>query len=240
MRRPSLNTGAIYGSPKIDLGGCVLYLPLWRAELSGSPFQSSGVYGVPTHTCTVTEATWGTYGRTFDGTDDEIVVPASSVLTLPNGFTVVANIKFTDVTVARYFFGIGYGVSAADDTGDMRLTAAGRIETYYNRTAGAYVGRTGTTVLNNTGFYNIVTVHTPNAFPLLYINSVAEGATTGTTGTMASATNWKVNVGWSSYVAPSRGTPMAGITGDIFIYNRVLALSEIKTTYDATKWRYKS
>ena len=240
MYRPIHQTGGNFGSPKLGLGGCVLYVPLWRQELTGSPFQSSGVYGVPTSTCTVTGATWGKYGRTFDGTDDEITIPASTTLTLPNGFTVVANVKFTDVTTGRYFFGIGYGVSGADDTGDLRITAAGKIEAYWNRTAGAYVGQTGIIVLNNTDFYNIVVVYQPNAFPLLYINFNSDGSNVGTTGTYASATNWKVNIGASSYAGGSKGTPMQGITGEIFLYNRVVSSVEVKQIYDATKWRYVS
>ncbi len=80
MTRPFMRTGGNLGSPKFNLAGCVLYAPLWRPELAGSPFQSSGVYGIPTHTCTVTGALWTPQGRTFDGLNDIINCGSATVI----------------------------------------------------------------------------------------------------------------------------------------------------------------
>src|SRR3990167_5915362 len=52
----------------------VLYLPLWKKD--GSSFMSDDAYG---HLATVTGATWGSQGRTFDGVDD--LIEANTVTT---------------------------------------------------------------------------------------------------------------------------------------------------------------
>src|SRR3972149_6505876 len=57
---------------------CVLYLPLY--ELDGASFASRDAYG---HLCTVTGATWGLQGRTFNGTSDWINCGTSSILVPP-------------------------------------------------------------------------------------------------------------------------------------------------------------
>lgn len=50
-----------------------LYLPLWHPELNGSSFISRDHYG---HLVTVSGATWGATGRTFDATNDYITLTA--------------------------------------------------------------------------------------------------------------------------------------------------------------------
>jgi len=73
LRPPFLSCG----TPKIDLGGCVLYLPLWRPDMAGSPIISKDKYA---HSCTVSGALWTPQGRYFDGDNDKITIPDSAVL----------------------------------------------------------------------------------------------------------------------------------------------------------------
>ncbi|MDO8687497.1 MAG: hypothetical protein Q7K41_02790, partial [Dehalococcoidales bacterium] len=61
----------------------VLYLPLYEPD--SSSLMSKDAYG---HLAAVTGATWGTLGRTFDGSDDQIDCGnASSLVTAFGGDT---------------------------------------------------------------------------------------------------------------------------------------------------------
>jgi len=56
-----------------------LYLPLWytHPNMAGTTLTS---YDLNHHSCTVTGATWGSQGRTFDGSDDDISCGQPAVL----------------------------------------------------------------------------------------------------------------------------------------------------------------
>ena len=66
---------------------CALYLPFWSPNLSGSVFNSIDPYG---HLCTVSGATWGNSGYSFDGTNDKITAPHNAALNWGDGDGAIA------------------------------------------------------------------------------------------------------------------------------------------------------
>jgi hypothetical protein len=85
-----------WGRPKIDTSGLVFHAPLWHPKLwvaSGSTFQSLDKYS---HTCTVSGATYGKYGYTFDGANDYISVPVNSAFEFTTACTFLAWVKIKD------------------------------------------------------------------------------------------------------------------------------------------------
>ena len=73
---------------------CVLYLPLGKRD--GASFISDDAYG---RLATVTGATWGIQGRTFDGIDDLISIPDHASLDTTGSFSVGFWFKLDTVAV---------------------------------------------------------------------------------------------------------------------------------------------
>ncbi len=93
--------GGLYAPPRrrFSINGLVGYFPLWHPELNTSPFISKDLNA---HSCTVSGATWGATGRTFDGVDDRISVAASPAFVITGG-TVVVWVKQTySTTIGRW------------------------------------------------------------------------------------------------------------------------------------------
>ncbi len=224
LARPYLRTGI----PKVDLSGCVLYVPLWRPDLAGSPFQSKDSIG---HTCTVTGATWTPLGRQFVGTNpDYISVAHHASLSFTSGdFTIVMCVKPTNFTgnPALFCKGVhltdGYlwyvdtngrvhflteQVGAAQDTYSTQLTAA-----IWSHTA---ISRSGT-----------------SAIP--YINGASAVNVAGThTNPVTSTRNPKIGT-----LDDGATQPFTGIIGEVRVYARALNAVEAMQDYQVSKWRYK-
>ncbi len=205
-----------------------LYLPL--VELDGSAIRSRDACG---HPSTVIGAFWSPRGRGFDGTDDRISIPASSRLTLTNGFTIIIWFRTNDVVNYQVVIGIGVG-GGTPNTGDLRVDG-NVLACYWNR-PGAYSGRVGTTALSATAWYQAACVFCPDVSPLLYLNGMPEGTASGTPGALGGS-GWQVQLGQTLYGDTAKN--FDGIVGNILIYGRALTPIEIQNNYLATKWRYQ-
>ena len=212
LYRPAVNNG--YWAEDIITDGLVLYVPLWL--YSGAKFPSVDAYK---HTCTVTGATWGLQGRTFDG--------ATTVITVPT------NAAFGGTTLS---FG-GWVKPTSTFLSNYRKiieSSDGLFALYTDITTGKFTGvpnpgLSTTTAVADQWYYVMLTVVGSSA--KLYVNGALE-----TTGVASLADSSR------SVVIGRRGASAIqywlGTIGGLFIYNRGLALAEYQHNRNVTRWRY--
>ncbi len=205
----------------------VLYLPLWHSNLEPSPFTSRDSYG---HTCTVTGATWGSTGRTFDG-NDVISVAHNAVFNITTALTIEAWIKLTDVLAYRYIAskdttGSGYNVPFDFRVDITTGTLFGRI----GDGAAALNSINGGTNLNDALYHHVVFEYDTS---YLYLFKDGASDATPVSKTITPTTNSiDISIGYW------QGLWMIGAIGEIRIYNRALTAQEIKESYSANLWRF--
>ncbi len=205
----------------------VLYLPLWKKDcLSGGIISSDDAYG---HLCTVTGATWGIQGRTFDGSDDRINVPDAASLDVlqitiriwikPDGHQDI-NDRLIDKG-----YGDAYVFTAmADDTIGFQTKVAGVQQDKIS---------TGIFTINE---WNCVGVSTNGITGFFYINGVNAGDFTyvnpGSIGVSA------FSLGVIGRL-DGAGNNYKGIVGEVLINGRGQSIVECQNFELATKWRYR-
>ena len=202
--------------------GCELYLPLWSPGLNGSPIRS---VDLNRHTCTVVGATYGSQGRTFDGTDDTITIPDAPSLYLESALTIGCWVKKTG---AGELFLINKDDSGANREFNSSFNVAEKL--YWEVYGGTAVGQLADTVLSlDTWYHAFFTWDGSNMRP--YVNGVID-ATPKAKVTALDDTAAQVEIG-----TRAGGGFMAGSFGEVWIYNRVLSAAEILYIYSRTKWR---
>ena len=225
---PSYYPGVSNGYPPDDivLNGLVLNVPLW--QFRGSKFKSIDPYH---HTCTVTGATWGLQGRTFDGIDDYITIPDAPSLYLNKNFTIIWQGKKTAA-------GNQAVVTKDTPTGNQREWGA-----WFNGALKAYfeIGGDGTTLTSadtsNTAlsldvFYQLTYMGDGTNLSL-FVNGVLDNTPSALPASVFDSTS-------PIYIGTRAGGELfIGTTGEVLIYNRALSLAEIQQIYLATKWRYQ-
>lgn len=216
-----------WGASKLDLGGCVLYLPLWRpsSDMTGSTIYSYDPYR---HSCTVTDATWSSTGRTFDGANDIINCGDGTSLDITTAITVEAWSNQSDSTGSRFVVGRDDGTNRSYwlviGTGQasfiLRVGDVSKIETG------------GTTMATGT-WYHITGTYVSGA-QSVYVNGVIDSTPLATTGSIDND-----NVSLTIGMRPTaEDQDYAGTIGEVRIYNRALGAGEVLHNYQATKWRY--
>jgi hypothetical protein len=204
----------------------VLDLPLYKKD--GDSFSSDDAYG---HLCTVSGATWGSTGRTFNGTTDFITTGKTiQQLGITDKVTVIVWAKKTAPATNDHLFSCAnaagsdmfdlvvvnskYNLVGAAGVGSISIASSGDIDTNWNMWAGTYGG---------------------NNDAVLYINAVSVGTDTSCTGNIGNSGTVMIGVS-GDYV----GTQLnwGGLIGDVLTYNRALSPSEIMNFYLNTKWRY--
>ncbi len=188
--------------------GLVYFAPLWHPGLAGATFLTRDRYG---RLCTVTGATWGSTGRTFDGTADVIDFTALTY----TAWSAIAWVYPTRITAEPgivvlgtqgMVLSLGKVGLVQDGTGVQQSVNALTLSTWVY----AAITRTGTT-------YNV------------YINGVLSTAAWNNAG-------WG-NMG--NHIGVSyAGAYLKGTVGEVLVYNRALSATEILNNYLATKWRY--
>ncbi len=191
------------------------------AKHDGATFMSDDAYG---HLCTVTGATWGSQGRTFDGINDIINAGRDGLL---------SNIQ-SPVSFEAWVYSNAYETSYM-----MALTKVGCLELRLNGVTGKpeFVVNDLGTALYPTALVNSTWNHLVGTYNLVNIGiSVNGGAPTSAAFSTAVSENSTANV-----IIGGRPTTYmwVGIIGEVRIYNRVLTQSEIQYNYQATKWRYR-
>lgn len=206
----------------------VLYLPLWypHGDMTGSTIYS---YDKNRHVGTVTEATWGYQGRTFDGSNDELSIAAHASyndLALTSNLTVMAWVKPTALSISTILS--TYIVS----TGFTLVTLnTGAISAYFDgiarNSAGVYLAN-GTWA--QIGF---TYKGASDKKVYFYVNGVYKEVSTAIAAFTANAQ--------AATISDTRGgfSRLNGTVGEVLLYNRILSDGEIMRIYQQTKWRYK-
>jgi len=211
----------------------VLYLPLY--ELDGASFMSRDAYG---HLCTVTGATWGIQGRSFDGVDDYIEIPDAASLNFGTGdFSLETWIYPHSVTEYKLLLGkwvdwtiggvaAGYALYTSNDAAFIFI-ADGAAQRYGYSAAG--------TIIINT-WQHIVAGRVSGA-PFIHINGVNMSLSLGGAGNFAANIDNAIalRLGWE-FTSTRR---FDGVMGEVCVYNRVLTPLEIQRNSPVTKWRYQ-
>lgn len=208
----------------------VLYLPLY--ELDGVSFMSKDGYG---HRSTVTGATWGSQGRTFDGTDDAITIPDNNVLDMAGAFSV-------GLWFNHYAAESGTAVTPLVIKGSGFGAQSNYYLTVYQDTRGYFDVYTGTVrkslELNPTGggalaigtWYLLFGVY-DGINQIAYLNgAVNRTINIGSVALDADASNLCFGKDVSYF-----GTVT---TGEAWLYNRALTPLEVQQIYLSTRWRY--
>jgi len=194
----------------------VLYLPLYK--LDGASFMSKDAYG---HQATVTSALWTPQGRSFDGIDNTITIPAHASLA-PTALTVICWIKTSTKTMS---FWSGYSAGGANGLG-ISIDGNGFVEVSIPFVALIVQGAVDVT----TGVWvHCAVTKDASGNYALYIDGVADG-----TGSQVTAPLW------ADWVLGKAELPyFNGTMGESLGWNRALSLAEILHNYQATKWRFR-
>lgn len=204
---------------------CILYLPLWKRD--NSSFISDDRYGRP---CTVTGATWGIQGRTFDGSDDIIDLGEVTEAEFTTGdFTLLAWIKMTTLATRAIISNGGWNAYGFHfyivDDGTIRLETASAGSTSNKDSA------TGQIAANQ--WYMVGATRTGTS-GYIYKNGIDVSVSGSCEATIAAST--------ANLMVARRGgfgeQFFSGIIGEVLIYNRLLNAIEVKNYTEATKWRF--
>lgn len=217
--------------------GLVLYLPLWSSYLSGAAFDSIDPYH---HLCTVTGATYGSTGRTFDGTDDNILISDVSAFTSDTSGTIIC---------WAYGYQAGYNTlvsfSDKDTTGQNEFQAAfhsgGTIKLICNKGGVAQYELTSGSGLGSTTFYHFAFVSNGTAISM-YIDGVSQTVNVTSGSNNGDWVGDMSNVDNLSFGRLYRPTPVSfhqGTQGGALYYNRALTAGEISGNYNQTRGRYQ-
>lgn len=205
------------------INGLVLYLPLWHPELNGSTIVSKDLNA---HSCTVTGATWGTLGRTFNGSSHFIDCGKAASLDITGDITILCWVNRNDV-----------------EAGMFPVCKAGGSTTYQyalyiatGRTLFFAYGNnqwlTASTILVTASAWQMIGISLTAASGFYFINATTEVSG----GATPVSQDKKLSIG-------RRGETddlyFGGLIGEVLIYNRALTPYEIKSIYLATKWRYQ-
>jgi len=210
----------------------VLYLPLWKRD--GTSIQSDDAYG---HTCTVTDATWGVQGRTFNATSSYIEVTHHTAQILTTGGSIEAWIKPNTVGEGSAGTVVQKTTTATGRDGyQLQCIATNRMRFIIDGTGTVIYSATSSVVFGDGNYYHVGVSWDDTGLATFYIN----GTVSGTPG--ISADPALITATDNLFVGNNRTEAektFDGIIGEVRIYNRVLNPQEIQHNYLSTKWRYQ-
>ncbi len=218
--------GLFRPSPIID-SSLVFHAPLWHPDLSVSPFTTKDA---TKHSCTVTGATWGATGRTFDGGDDIIDCGTAPSLDITAAITISGWLY--PETTGGGTFGRFVCTTAEEWRIFMYASPALRFDLIGAILGGKFVESNANSVPLNAwthvaGTYN-------GTIQLIYINGVVQTSTNTWTDTIVPVSAGNLYIG--NEPGGTRG--FDGLIGQVEVFNRALTAGEILHNYLATKWRY--
>jgi len=225
------------GRLNFPVNGLVFYAPLWHPQNSGSPFNALDLVTPGTHSCTVTGATWGSQGRTFDGIDDVISIPAAASINNLAAITII--VWMNPTLMLGNIVDKGSDASVGVNGWLLRMSTLGRV--VFNMDY-------ATTNLNVVSAQSIITLSTWQQVALVWNGSAdaslvkiyVNGALTTNSGT-TDGVGARVDDSASSLLLGNDAAlaqDWKGIQGDVLIYNRALTQAELSRVYQSTRWRY--
>lgn len=209
-----------------------LYLPFYSTDLQGSPITSKDFSA---HSCTVTGATWGNQGRTFDGADDKIAIPNVASLRPTTALTVVAWVYPTALASERLILG-HINDSGVNRRSWMLLIDSSQKFKFYcssDGTHGNSDSQASATTATVDTLYHVAVTYSPTALTI-YINGVADGNKNPSVNSLYENTTDDLYVG----VDANSGRDFAGRIGEVLLYSRTLTDTEILNHYQNTKRVY--
>ena len=234
-----MKTGIYWQDPKYAVGSdwrvtdpaLVLDLPLYK--LDGASFMSKDAYG---HLCTVTGALWTPYGRSFDGSDDNISCGYSGLDALTNASVLIwakPNIDLDTIELHRPLWAIW-----KDNDNEIKI--------YYSKTynefrltltegGNAVNVSLSASMKTQSWWFSAITLG--SAGVKAYLNGVSDTTNPSTRCFDGIATITNHYLSQMSDMFASNSWP--GYKGEYWIYNRALSLVEIQHIYNCTIWRYQ-
>lgn len=211
---------------EISRAGLILDLPFYK--LDGGKFMSADAYG---HLCTASGAIWTPQGRSFDGTDDYIALPYSSLYDFGTG----------DFAVEVWFYPqnqIDKAIVTRWQQGnlawDLRLGQTvdpGKLLFLFGSVPNTYIIVSGD--VSQTSYHHAVATRLGGRlWGYLDLVSLDAGIQSG------NASNTAATLRVGNYPGFETGH-LKGLVGEVRIYNRGLPPQEVLNNHLATKWRYR-
>jgi hypothetical protein len=205
----------------------VLNLPLYETGLKENIFASYDIYA---HKCSVTGATWGPQGRTFDGINDDMDCGAGATLDIVGDLTMEVWVKPTTVGIFQALFykrdgQNGYDFVLWDGNQIYCFLVAAGVATETYTTAGD---------IEANKWYHLVFTKA-GTVGKIYINGVDKTAGGGSGLACGSSAGILLHMGSFGWGAGW----LTGLFGEGRIYNRALSLAEIQHNRNVTRWRYQ-
>lgn len=215
-----------------SMEGCVLYLPLWQEDMQGSTIISYDQYH---HICTVTGATWGPTGRSYDGVDDLITVPAATPINNLDDITQIVWVKFNAGygEIAPMLFNKGGSGAVADEI--YILSSNGLL--YANQDYVTTNAHAESSTVIATGVWTMLAKRVTSKVLDLFQDGVevsyGGSHTTGVGNRTANAAHDLILGNFADTTQT-----LDGIYGEAIEFNRGLSDAEIRHIRSQTKWRY--
>jgi hypothetical protein len=179
--------------------------------------------------------TWGSQGRTFDGTGDYIVAPTMATLIGSGEYTVVIWVKFTDLTTDHYINYLGTAASNADYL-LVYVPTASKLPTIAGRSGGSGLATaTSLSAITTNIWYCIIATRTGTTGQITLDNVEGTAVTNAEFGVTVGAEH---TIGDFRIAGQAAGSGTTGIIGEYLLYNRVLSLPEKVQIRNATRRRY--
>ena len=237
LTKPYMQTGNAHLLP-IDRNDptLALYLPLWypHGDMTGSTIYS---YDTNRHSCTVTGATWGSQGRSFDvAADDDI--NCGSAIALDNISLLTVELWIYNDSLPGLGCRIWYKYRK-----DLQVLAGGEVryqQGFHVNGGGNYPHwSTAAGTIATGSWYHVVLTYDDRATtndPIIYVNCLSKSLTESAApvGTRLTDDSYDLYIGNSENA--NRG--VHGKIGEVRTYSRILTPLEIQHNYNATKWRY--
>ena len=209
-----------------------LWLPLYKRDSSGTNTFLAENNGT---ICTVSGATWGMQGRTFNGTTDEIAGGAHASLNLLTAMTIIVWFKLDTLGALQTLVGKGYSGASPFVTYKFRVSDTNVLN---------YLAGDGTNQVNGSAsiaantWYQGAIVRTSATAVQPYLNAIPDGAG-GTADAPGTKPTDVLYLGASSTNGAAWIQFLDGLVGELEIYSYPFSPLEIQRLYQATCWRYK-
>jgi len=209
-----------------SMEGCVLYLPFWQEDMQGTTLLSYDQYR---RSCAVTEALWTSQGRSFNGVNAQIAIPASASFSLPHDYTFIAWVKQSTLAVEKHqfilaFTGVGNRIRWAS-----RRNATGYYMAFYSDESATWIEANSMLPLDTWAFAALSIVNGGNS--TFYVNGNAVETVTSQAQPTLATPSLLIGTEGSSF--------LQGSIGEIYVYISALTPFEIQRNYQVTKWRYQ-
>ena len=230
----------LYGVParrRFPINGLEFYAPLWHPELSGATFNSKDLNSI---LCTVTDAVWGSTGRTFDGSDKIQVANHAAIQACRETFSVMVRMKATnqptgaEVVVCRMDYGADRRTWVIQGTNGVNTA---NVILYHNGLNIFKNFKSSVEPFDGSSHLFGFTYDKPTL--LLYMGGTVDPSPTKAIDNDNSCYDNDIDMVLGSALSNGAlANGFDGLEGEVWVYSRVLSAVECKNMDLTTKWRY--